>query len=276
MTNIGDLLGGRYRIVRSLGAGGCGEVYLAKDRILGKYWAVKEIGEKSEKKQKPGRSGKTGKSERTGKAVYGEMSVLKKLYHPALPQIVDIIRTEQKMFVVMDYVEGENLENLLKRQGVFSPEQVLNIGIQLCRVLVYLHSRKPAIVYRDLKPANVIMQNDGIIKLVDFGTVYQKGKQKKQDCLGTPGFAAPEQYHKKGRPCLQTDVYSLGVTLHYLLTGHDPALSPHKVKSILSWNSQFPKELNRVIQKCTRRQKCFRYKSVGQVLLDLQKISTVQ
>ena len=129
----------------------------------------------------------------------------------------------------MDFIEGQTLEDYLaKAPGEKLPlQEVLEIGIQLCKVLDYLHTRQPPIIFRDLKPANVMRAPDGHLYLIDFGIarLFKPGKKKDTIALGSPGYAAPEQ-HGRGQTTERADIYSLGATLHQLLSGRDPSEKP--------------------------------------------------
>ena len=257
----GSMLLGRYELKKEIGRGGSARVYLAWDRLEKRHWAIKEI------------TGHRGMGSEQGKAAdSAEVRFLQKLYHPALPHIVRTISQKGKLYVVMDYVEGESLEQLLQEQGPFGEEQVLSWGIQLCRVLIYLHSQRPPVIYRDLKPANIMLQQDGRLKLVDFGTarLYKERQRRDTVRLGTYGFCAPEQLSKRGQSDARTDIYSLGVTLYVLLTGHYPSEEPYEICPIRQWNPQLSKELEKIIRKCTRPNPMKRYQNVGLLLSALQ------
>ena len=125
-----------------------------------------------------------------------EIAMLRKLNHPGLPSIIDIIDQGDNFLIVMDYIEGNTLEKILRESGAQPQEKVVNWAIQLCDVLEYLHSRKPAIVYRDMKPSNIMLRSDGSVVLIDFGTAREFKETNVSDttCLGTQGYAAPEQF----------------------------------------------------------------------------------
>ncbi|MFL5664504.1 MAG: WD40 repeat domain-containing serine/threonine protein kinase, partial [Ktedonobacteraceae bacterium] len=151
------------------------------------------------------------------------------LMHPSLPRIYDHFAEAGNWYLVMDFIEGETLdERLQKAKGGYLPvEEVLAIGIQLCAVLGYLHTRQPAIIFRDLKPANIMVTPDGNIYLIDFGIarLFKPGQAKDTIAFGSPGYAAPEQYGK-AQTTARADIYSLGATLHQMLTGNDPSEAP--------------------------------------------------
>ena len=216
-----SLLAGRYRIVRRVGRGGMGAVYEAEDvRLSGKQWAIKEMSD----------AAITDAAERAEAldAFHREAHFLSSLDHANLPKVADSFEADGKHYLVMEFVDGQTLEELVVGLGrPLPPETVLRLGVALCTVLDYLHSRTPPIIFRDLKPGNIMLDRDGAVKLIDFGIarVFTPGKSRDTTSLGTKGYAAPEQYGK-GQTDARSDVYALGATLHFLLTGRDPADDP--------------------------------------------------
>ncbi|MCM1543482.1 MAG: serine/threonine protein kinase, partial [Blautia sp.] len=158
MAEIGSVLDGKYEILTEIGRGGMSVVYLAMDTHLNKQWAVKEIRKKG--------SGKN--DEVVVNSLLAEANMMKKLDHPALPRIVDIIDNGRTIYVVMDYIEGESLDKILAENGTQAEDLVIGWAKQLCDALSYLHSQKPPIIYRDMKPANVMLMPEGTIKIIDF------------------------------------------------------------------------------------------------------------
>ena len=159
MSRIGEVIEGKYEILKEVGRGGMSVVYLAMDNRLNKQWAVKEIK----------RKGTNSENQIVVQSLLSEANLMKRLDHPNLPRIVDIIENGQTIYIVMDYIEGEPLDKILKKKGAQPEAAVIEWGIQLAEVLDYLHTRKPPIIYRDMKPANVMLKPDGNIKLYDFG-----------------------------------------------------------------------------------------------------------
>ena len=160
-----------------------------------------------------------------------EVSVLSHLDHPHLPRLYEHFQTPGHWYLIMDFIAGETLEEYQSkapnRRLLLS--EVLNIGIQLCTVLHYLHSQQPAIVFRDLKPANIMRTSTGQLYLIDFGIAryFKPGQAKDTVALGSPGYAAPEQYGK-AQTTPRADIYSLGAVLHQLLTTRDPSEAPFR------------------------------------------------
>lgn len=213
----GTLLAGRYRIQRFLAGGGMGLVYIAQDlRLADRRCAIKEIFDRF-----------TNSEERARAIEYfhREADTLAQLKHPSIPAIFDRFGEGNCHYLVMDFIEGVNLEDELAAQGGSLPEgRVIEIARELCDVLSYLHSFRPPVIYRDMKPGNVILTPAGRVVLIDFGIARIFTPQGKATLIGTPGFAPPEQY--AGTVDERSDLYSLAATLHYLLTGRDPEKNP--------------------------------------------------
>ncbi len=217
------LLKARYRVLGPVGKGGFGAVYKVEDTQQGnRLLAVKEI-----------RLGALSPQQRieATTAFNREVLWLSELTHPNLPHIYDHFVEGERWYLVMDFIEGETLEHYLERtpSGRLPLEQVLALGIQLCTVLDYLHTRSPSIIFRDLKPTNVMRTADGYLYLIDFGIArhFKPGQPRDTIPLGSPGYAAPEQYGR-AQTTPQADIYSLGALLHHLLTGIDPAENPFR------------------------------------------------
>jgi serine/threonine protein kinase len=213
----GTLLARRYRILAQIGVGGFGTVYKARDRRQhGKLVAIKEINMAALSAQE--------KIEVTD-SFNREITLLSRLEHKHLPRIYDQYTDPEHWYIVMDYIEGQTLEELLARssKGRLSLNQVAKIGIALCDVLAHLHNQSPSIIYRDVKPSNIMITPWGRLYLIDFGIArrYRPGQPRDTGPLGSPGYAAPEQYGRM-QTTAQTDIYGLGVTLQTLLTGKEP------------------------------------------------------
>jgi serine/threonine protein kinase len=211
----------RYRILAQVGKGGFSAVYKAEDmRFNAHCVAIKAITLRGLKPQEI--------IEAT-EAFNREMQLLSALKHPNLPRIYDHFADKECWYLVMDFIEGSTLEKHLETMPDkrMSPGEVFELGLLLCSVLEYLHSRQPPIIFRDLKPANIILKPDGRIALIDFGIARQFKPGQVRDTMpfGSPGYAAPEQYGK-AQTTTRTDIYGLGVILHQLLTGDDPTHAP--------------------------------------------------
>jgi serine/threonine-protein kinase len=235
------------------------------DLRLNKQWAIKEI--------------KDDGSQDTQTLLKGlerEANILKKVDHPVLPRIVDIIQKEQKVYVVMDYVEGRPLSMILNEQGAQPQEQVIQWAKDLASALDYLHSMNPPIIYRDMKPSNIMLKPDGKVKLIDFGTAKEYKVENNADttALGTRGYAAPEQFgDAQGRGIYntdaRTDIYCLGATLYHIVTGMNPCEPPYEIKPIRQWNPALSSGLEKILIKCTQPNPNDRYQSCSELLYAL-------
>ena len=261
MQHNGKIIDGKYEILTKIGQGGMSTVYLAMDKRLNKQWAIKEI-----RKEKHNSNNAI-----VVKSILAEAQLMKKLDHAALPRIVDIIEDNEAIYVVMDYIEGETLSKILREYGPQPEETVIEWAKQLCEVLDYLHTRQPAVIYRDMKPSNVMLKPDGKIKVIDFGIAreYKENNNSDTVSLGTRGYAAPEQFGGKGQTDARTDVYCLGVTLYHLVTGKSPCEEPYEIYPIRRWNPALSGGLEKIIIKCTRPDPNDRYQSCAQMLYDL-------
>jgi serine/threonine protein kinase/formylglycine-generating enzyme required for sulfatase activity len=210
------LLHGRFMILKKVAQGGMGAVYQATDtRQPGTLWAVKEMSE-------VGLS--LAERSQAVSAFQREANLLINLQHRNLPSAIDLFEQSGKHFLVMAFIEGETLEDRLARAGGPLPVgDALKWASQLCDVLGYLHAQRPPIIYRDLKPANVMIDRQQNVQLIDFGIArfYRPGRMMDTLTVGTEGYASPEHYGQ-GQTDARSDLYSLGATLYHLLTGEAP------------------------------------------------------
>lgn len=259
MAEIGTVIDGKYEILTEIGRGGMSVVYLAMDTHLNKQWAVKEIRKKGNGKN----------DEVIVNSLLAEANMMKKLDHPALPRIVDIIDNGVTIFVVMDYIEGESLDKILAEYGAQPENLVIGWAKQLCDALYYLHSQKPPIIYRDMKPANVMLKPEGNIKIIDFGIAREYKEQNLADTtvLGTKGYAPPEQY--SGQTDARSDIYALGMTMHHLLTGIDPRTG-EAYAPVRMWNPEVSEGMEMIINKCVQPAAENRYQNCQDLLYDLE------
>lgn len=276
MIQIGSLVDGKYKVLGKIGQGGMSVVYLALNERANKTWAIKEVRKDGVQDFATVRQG-----------LIAETNILKGLNHKYLPSIVDVIDDGESFLIVMDYIQGKSLKEILKEtmasEGLpIGVEDVVAWGKQLCDVLYYLHTRPDPIIYRDMKPANVMLKPDGEISLIDFGTarVFKTGNSEDTVCLGTPGYAAPEQYGGNGQTRAQTDIYCLGATMHHLITGRDPAATPFNFPPITQCRptliDETPRELRNmllgleiIIKKCTQYEMKDRYQTCAELRYDL-------
>ena len=259
MTEIGTVIDGKYEVLREIGRGGMSVVYLAMDTHLNKQWAVKEIRKKG--------SGKN--DEIVVNSLLAEANMMKRLDHPALPRIVDIIDNGVTIYVVMDYIEGESLDKILLEYGAQPEEKVINWAMQIADALSYLHAQKPPIIYRDMKPANVMLKPEGNIKIIDFGIAREYKEQNLADTtvLGTKGYAPPEQYSGQTDP--RSDIFALGMTMHHLLTGVDPR-NGEPYAPVRQWNPELSEGIEIIIDRCVQPASENRYQSCADLIYDLE------
>ena len=244
MLKIGSVIDGKYKILNIAGKGGMSVVYLAINEKVNKQWAIKEI---------------VKKDYRDFNIEKKEIEMMKCLKHPNLPTIVDVIERKDTLLIVMDYIEGRSLEDIVQEQGSLDEKLVIRCAKQLCDVLNYLHTRTPPIIYRDMKPSNVMLKPDGNVVLIDFGAAreYKPENFKDTILLGTKGYAAPEQYRSGGQSDARTDIYSLGVTVFRLLTG----ANPEELCPIRELKPDASVGIENILIKCTRTLKQERYQS---------------
>src|SRR6266446_1229320 len=265
------LLAGRYELVGRIGQGGMGAVYKASDaRYNNRPVAMKEMS----------RVGLSATHAQEAEAAFEhEARLLADLLHPNLPRIYEHFSENERLYLVMDFIDGQTLEEYVEQVGggPLPVAQVIDWAEQLCDVLSYLHSREPAIIFRDLKPANVMISESGHIFLIDFGIarIFKPGKQHDTVALGSPGYAAPEQYGKS-QSTPRSDIYSLGALLHHLLTGHDPSDQPFFFQSASKLNPAVDPALDVLLQKMLEMDSDRRPASALEVLNTLEGIGSSQ
>ncbi|WP_143316573.1 serine/threonine-protein kinase [Clostridium sp. HBUAS56017] len=260
MINIGTVIDYRYEILKEIDRGGMSIVYLAADNRLNKSVVLKDI-----------RKSKKINNNILLDCLKAEADLLTSLDHPNLPKIYDIIEGDNHIYVVMDYIEGESLKKKFDRERICSPSDVVEWGKQLSEVLDYLHTRKPVpIIYRDMKPHNIMLTPEGKIKLIDFGISITKDDQDGKPNFGTSTYAAPEQLAGK-RTDGRTDIYSLGVTLYQLVTGLNFKTNLN-LKPIREIDPTYPEGLDYIINKCIKENSEDRYQKAEELLYDLENI----
>lgn len=232
---IGEVLKERYCVMERIGQGGGGNLYLARDMELGVFRAVKEISI-------------------TGKR---EAKLMRLLEHPAIPKIVDYVEEEEFCYLIMEYIRGQSLGEILNSVGCFSIEETLQLGDEIAKVLEYLHSRKPAVCYGDLKPDNLMLSESGHLYLVDLGSAMPDYGNGGRICEGTKGYAAPEQY--QGRVTPASDIYALGKTLQMLCGKRNLMIFLYP-------------EFFWFLFRCTRKQEKYRYQKMDSVRKILKKL----
>lgn len=266
MLEINQIIDGKYTVLDEIGRGGMSIVYLVMNKSTGQMWALKEV------RKDAGRDENVLKQ-----GLVAELDILLKLSHPNLPRIVDLIDRQDTFLIVMDYIEGVSLNKLVSQKGALPQKDVIWYGMQLCDVLGYLHSRTPPIIYRDMKPANVMLRPDGTVSLIDFGTAreYKMSSIEDTTCLGTVGYAAPEQFGGRGQSDARTDIYCLGATLYELVTGKSPTLPPYEMYPIRQINPNLSPTLEKIIIKCTDPNPVNRYQSCAELFAALSEVELI-
>ena len=264
MLEVGSLLDGKYRILNEVGHGGMSVVYLAVNERANKTWAVKEV-------RKDGGNDWSVVSQ----GLIAETEMLKKLNHPNLPSIIDVIDQDDSFIIVMEKKKKKSLQALLDVEGPQPADKVIEWSKQLCNVLGYLHSRRPPIIYRDMKPANVMLRPTGDVTLIDFGTAreYKESTNEDTTWLGTRGYAAPEQFGGRGQTDARTDIYTLGATMYHLITGYSPADTNFVIHPIGEFLPDLKGSgIERIILKCCQPNPGDRYQSCAELLYALEHV----
>ncbi len=263
----GTQLRNRYKIIKCIGEGGMGTVYRAADlQLHNRPVAIKEMTIRKLSRQDYAHA---------VKAFEREAHILATLQHPQLPSIYEYFFEEGYWYLVMEYINGQTLGEYFQvsKKKSLPLEEALDIGIQLCSVLEYLHSRQPPIIFRDLKPGNIMRTNEGHIFLIDFGIArhFKPGQPKDTGLAGSQGYASPEQYGS-AQSTARSDIYSLGATLHFLLTGDDPVFSPLYFVPLNEPGGSVPAELDTLVQQMLQRKPENRPASVTDIKKKLQGI----
>ncbi len=265
---VGTVLKGKYRIVRLVGGGGMAWVYQVEELPQGsrRLWALKELRPQTQDKAE--------------QAVAREMfeqeaRLLRGLDHPNIPHIADFFEENGRACLVMEFIWGESLEKRLNATNApLLESDVLKWSVQLCDALHYLHTRQPPIIFRDMKPSNVMVANTGLVKLIDFGIArtYKVGKKRDTVAMGSENYAAPEQWGK-GQTDARSDVYALGATMYHLLANMapTPAFLPSEPLPLENYNPSLSKKTVALVRKAMERDRRRRFQSaleMRQAILD--------
>jgi hypothetical protein len=256
------MLNNRFLILQKIGQGGMAAVYKVSDTWQsGTVWAVKEMSDAAIPNQQ----------DRTYavQCFQQEGSLLQSLNHPNLMKVSDIFCEGGKFYLLMEFIPGSTLEAMLSARGRFSEQEVIPWALQLCDVLDYLHTHTPPIIFRDLKPGNIMITPTGQVKLIDFGIVrfFKPGKTKDTQALGTPGYCAPEA--TSGQTDARSDIYSLNVTLHQLLTGYDPGTAMFSLPPARQLNAAVSAGLEEIISKGVQLRREQRWASAAEMRSEL-------
>lgn len=257
---VGAVLQGRYRIIGVLGVGGMGSVYQARDMnfpTVTRNVAVKEM---------LNLAADPSLREMTLRNFEREANILAELSHPAIPKIYDYFSNKDRAYLVMEYINGRDLEAIVNSMPDFLPfEMVKKWALELCDVLQYLHTHQPEpIIFRDVKPSNVMIDSQGNVRLIDFGIAKSFQPNQKQTMIGTEGYSPPEQYRGDASPV--GDVYAVGATFHHILTRRDPRLEPpfsfHE-RPIRAVNPKVPEEFEKIVMRALTYQAAERFTSAA-------------
>ena len=252
------LLDNRYQLQRPLGKGGNGSVYLCFDIKLQKEWAVKKIETVSRVEQSM------------------EWELLKTISCSVFPRIVDVIKNNGCIFIVMDYIEGITLEEKVRMQ-ILTEKDVFPWALEIAKGILYLHKMRPTILYMDCKPGNIMLTRDGEIRLIDLGSAYICINDKKQRVSGTRFYAPREQRGdgQEEKPDVRTDIYAFGMTLYYLLTGSKKEWRKKGRLCVKEKNPNISWGMSHIIEKCTMENPKNRYQSMEEVLDQLCHIRSL-
>lgn len=266
--NASSLVGnGRYQIVDQLGAGGQGTAYLAECKNSSSSGqplrvVLKEFVLPAEASLQV--------SKRAFDRIEKEAALLKLLSHPQIVQLLDLFVDDHRAYLVLEHVPGRSLRQTIKDTGIMREADVVTIAIQMATVLDHLHKQTPSIIHRDFTPENIIMMPDGLIKLIDFDVAQQLQSSATRTIVGKHSFISPEQF--RGHPCTQSDIYALGASLFFLLTGEEPMpisqANPREIQPLVSC------EMNALVAKCTAIDLEERFKSAADIVEELHKINT--
>jgi tRNA A-37 threonylcarbamoyl transferase component Bud32 len=248
----------RYRVTRALGVGGQGAAYEAIDQDSQELVVLKEFllpiyVDISIRKE-------------VLEQFESEARILKHLDHKQIVKLSSFFVEDHRAYLVLEHIDGINLREKVKKNGPLSELDVLGLAEQMCNILVYLHSRMPVVVHRDFTPDNLILRKDGLLKLIDFNVARQIESTATGSVVGKPAYLPPEQF--RGEPCAQSDIYALGASLHYLLTGQDP--EPISASHPRTLRPEIGVGLDELVARATASDLSKRYASAEALLIDLR------
>ena len=240
-----------YKIIKPLGSGGNCNAFLGKEISSGKLVTIKKR--------------KTEDSN-----FFNESVILEELDHKSVPSLYK--RSSEEL--ILEYIPGKSLEKILIRKGLFTEKEALHIAYELAGIMRYLHGRRKPVIYRDLKPSNIVMKPDGHICLIDFGAArfYEAGEASDTLNLGTLGFAAPEQYGNLGQTDPRTDIYCFGMTILQLVSGVDTKDTDEVASFKKNGIKGISDEFIAVVDKCTRADREDRFRSFREIQEELEVI----
>lgn len=264
----------RYRIIRKLAEGGSGITSLVWDERLSRQWVMKEIALQAEGGHTAGEQYGADQAEGQWQAVQAEIRALTAVRMDGIPFLADAWREGDKIYLIMEYLEGMTLEQRILTQGAMAETEVIRIGAQLASLLQYLHERTPALIHGDIKASNVICRKNQAdsAALLDFGASFvQSGEYDNGisgGCHYTPGYAAPELI-RTGRASIQTDIYAFGVLLYAMAAGELPGDGAWEIGAVRQQNPFLSSQIEAVIAKCVDHDPQSRYHTMEEVRRDL-------
>lgn len=262
MLAVNEIFNQNYRIIKSVGHGGMGTVYLAVDISDQTKWAIKE----------------EVITEQNKKLLFSEADLMAKVSHPAFPKFRSKLELDGFLYIIMEYVDGSTLGEIIKEKGIIAEPQVIDWFKQACEALLYLHGLETPIVYRDFKPSNIMLDSNGKIRIIDLGIAqeYREGGAKVEVAVLTRGYAAPEQYNKRYKLDERTDIYALAATMHYMITGKDPNKPPYEFEPARKLKKSTSRAIECILKKCLQPNPDKRYASAKLLLSDLRRMDEIQ
>lgn len=250
----------RYRVTRALGVGGQGAAYEAidqdsQDLVVLKEFLLPIYVDVSIRKE-------------VLEQFESEARILKHLDHEQIVKLSSFFVEDHRAYLVLEHIDGMSLREKVKKDGRFAEQDVLSLAEQMCNILAYLHSRQPVVVHRDFTPDNLILRKDGLLKLIDFNVARQIESTATGSVVGKPAYLPPEQF--RGEPCAQSDIYALGASLHYLLTGQDP--EPITASHPRTLRPEIGTGLDEFVARATASDLSKRYASAETLLIDLRSL----
>lgn len=258
MLSVDEIFDRRYRIIKTVGKGGMGLVYLAMDITDGTRWAIKE----------------SQITEQNESLLHDEVDIMERIAHPAFPAFRSSLEQNGFLYIVMEYIDGTTLNDIITREGAVEEKRVVQWFVDTAEALRYLHGMNPPVVYRDFKPSNIMIDSSGNVRIIDLGIAqeYREGGAEVREAVLTRGYAAPEQYNKRYRLDERTDIYGLAVTMHYLLTGKNPNQPPYEFRPARKLRPEVSRAIDYILRKCLQPNPGKRYGNVSLLLEDLRRI----
>ena len=254
---VGTVVAGKYRVGQVLGSENNTVSYLVTNEQNSQQWVMRTWNKTAK-----------GYAPSVRDLIIKETKMIMELRHPMIPLIDDIVENDQYICVIREYIPGDTLGEIVRHHGAQPPLLVMSWAMQICSVLKYLHGQSPARVYRDMKPGNLVLRPDGSLMLKEFNTmrIYNPAKKGDTYCLGTRGYAAPEQYGGMGQTDARTDIFGLGMTMYHLLTGRDPEVLAEDPKPIRKYDSALSAGMEKIVGKCIEPDPKKRFQSCDALL----------